>query len=190
MISLEPILLDLPERIVGERVYIRPCMPGDGKKVYEAVIRSLDELKLWMPWAHFEQSVEDAEKLVREAHAKFILREDFRLHYFLKSDDSFIGSGGYPRFNWSTKCFEIGYWIDSKYTGQGYATETAKLLVDFAFDLLDANRVEIRVDTKNNASRKIPEKLGFQLEGILRHISYAVDGTDLRDCCVYAKLRE
>ena len=187
---MEPILLDLPERIEGDRVYIRPCMPGDGKSVYEAVIRSLDELKPWMPWAHFEQSVDAAEKRVREAFAKFILREDFRLHYFLKSDDSFIGSGGYPRLNWETRCFEIGYWIDSRFTGQGYATETANLLVDFAFKFLDANRIEIRVDTKNNASRKVPEKLGFQLEGILRHNSYSADGKILRDTCVYAKIRE
>lgn len=187
---MEPILLDLPERIEGERVYIRPCMPGDGKAVYEAVIRSMDELKPWMPWAHFEQSEDDAEKRVRVAFARFILREDFRLHYYLKSDDSFLGSGGYPRFNWSTKCFEIGYWIDSKYTGQGYATETANLLTDFAFNFLNANRVEIRMDTKNNASRKIPEKLGFQLEGILKNVSLSADGNDLRDACVYAKIRE
>lgn len=187
---MEPILLDLPERIEGERVYIRPCLPGDGKVVYEAVTRSLDELKVWMPWAHFDQSVEDAEKRVREAYARFILREDFRLHYFRKSDDAFLGSGGYPRLNWKTMCFEIGYWIDTKFTGQGYATETAKLLEDFAFSFLNANRVEIRVDTRNHASRKIPEKLGFQLEGILRHDSYAADSSDLKDTCVYAKIRE
>jgi RimJ/RimL family protein N-acetyltransferase len=187
---VEPILLDLPERIEGERVYIRPCLPGDGKVVYEAVIRSLDELKEWMPWAHFEHSIENAEKLVREAYAKLILRESFRFHYFLKSDDAFLGSGGYPRLNWKTKCFEIGYWIDSTYTGQGYGTETAKLLEDFAFDFFKANRVEIRVDTRNHASRKIPEKLGFQLEGILRKDSYSAEGTILRDTCVYAKISE
>ncbi|MDF2535879.1 MAG: family N-acetyltransferase [Bacillales bacterium] len=187
---MKPILLDFPERIEGERVYIRPCLPGDGKAVYEALIRSLDELKPWLPWAHSEQSLEDAEERVRQAYAKYILREDMRLHYFRKSDDVFLGSGGYPRFNWDTRCFEIGYWIDTLFIGQGYATETAKLLEDFAFNFLHANRVEIRVDTRNRASRNIPEKLGFQLEGILRHDGFSADSRILRDTCVYAKIRE
>lgn len=187
---MEPILLDFPERIEGERVYIRPCMPGDGKVVYEAVIRSLEELKPWMPWAHFEQSVKASETRIRQEYAKFILREGLNLHYYRKSDDAFLGSGGFPRFNWNTRCFEIGYWFDTQYTGQGYATETTNLLIDLAFDFLEANRVEIRVDTRNQASRNIPEKLGFQLEGILRHDSYTADGKLLRDTCVYAKIRE
>ena len=186
---MNPILLDIPERIEGKRIYLRTCKPGDGPMVQDALVASRAELKEWMPWAQQDQTVEETEENLRRAQARFILREDIRLYVMRKQDDVFLGSTGLHRINWDTRTFEIGYWMDSRYTKNGYMTEAVDVLTTFAFNELQANRVEIRCDSRNVNSKRIPERLGFTLEGILRHDSYDATGLYLRNTCIFAKLR-
>ena len=184
---MKPILLDFSEEFYTERLLIRKPLPGDGKAVYQAMQASLTELKAWMPWAHREQTVEDVEVNMRDAHAKFLTRDDLRLHIFNRETGEFIGSSGLHRINWMIPKFEIGYWIDSRYSGKGYIIEATEAITKFAFTELKANRVEIRCDSKNIKSRAIPERLGFTLEGILQNDGLSADGKELRDTCIYAK---
>lgn len=184
---MNPLLKEFPEEFTTERLVIRMPKPGDGKVVYEAMMASLNELKPWMPFAQKEQSEQDVELNIREAHISFLKREDMRLLVFLKETGEFIASSGLHRINWLVPKFEIGYWIDSRFSGQGYMTEAAKGIADFAIQELGARRVEIRCDAQNYKSRAIPERLGFTLEGILKNNDLAPDTKELRDTCVYAK---
>ncbi|MEW9053915.1 MAG: GNAT family N-acetyltransferase [Neobacillus sp.] len=186
---MKPVLLDFPEEIYSERLLIRKPLPGDGRVVYEAIQASLTELKPWMPWAHMNQTAEDVEANIREAHAKFLTREDLRLHIFNRETGEFIGSTGLHRINWDIPKFEIGYWVDTRKTGKGYITEAAEALTNFCFTELNAKRVEIRCDSTNEKSRAIPERLGFTLEGILKNDGLSGDGQDVRDTCIFAKTK-
>jgi RimJ/RimL family protein N-acetyltransferase len=187
---LKPILREFPEEFTTERLLIRKPLPGDGKAVYVAMEASLDELKPWMPWAHMNQTEEDVEANIRESYVKFLSREDLRLLVFNKETGEFIASSGLHRIDWSVPKFEIGYWGDTRHTGQGYITEATEAITNFAFKELNAKRVEVRCDSKNIKSRAIPERLGFTLEGILKNNSLAVDGKELRDTCIFAKTIE
>ncbi|WP_163102970.1 GNAT family N-acetyltransferase [Peribacillus alkalitolerans] len=186
---MDPILFDFPTEFTTERLLIRMPKSGDGKVVYDAIVASLTELKPWMPFAHKDQSPEDVEANIREAHLNFLKREDLRLLVFLKETGEFIASSGLHRIDWSIPKFEIGYWIDSRYSGQGYMTEAVEGIMDFAFSELKARRIEIRMDTENHKSRAIPERLGFTLEGILRNNGVSVDSEKLTDTCIYAKVK-
>ncbi|WP_335869797.1 GNAT family N-acetyltransferase [Bacillus sp. 2205SS5-2] len=186
---MNPILLDFPKKIETNRLYIRPCLPGDGPIVHNAISHSISELKAWMPWAQHEQTLDQVEGNVRDSYSMFIKREDMRLHIFRKEDDVFIGSTGFHRCNWDVPRLEIGYWIDTRYSGNGYMSEAVQELTLFAFDFFAAKRVEIRCDEKNIASRKIPERLGFELEGILRCDSVSIeDKNEPRNTCVFSLL--
>lgn len=182
-------LIDFPDRIETERLYIRPCLPGDGAIVQNAIIASLSEMKPWLPFAQAAPSVEEAEDSVRRSYADFIKREDFRLHIFRKEDNQFVGSTGYHRINWNIPKVEIGYWLDSRHTKKGYMLEAVNSLVKFAFEKWDVKRVEIRCDPRNINSKAVAERAGFQLEGILRNEAMSADGTEARDTCVYAKIK-
>jgi RimJ/RimL family protein N-acetyltransferase len=187
-IKVNPILREFPGRIESERLYLRPCQPGDGKSVHRAISNSRAEFKAWLPFANSDSTEEETEIGVRKSYARFIDREDIRLHIYRKEDDVFIGSTGLHRIDWDIPKFEIGYWIDTRYSKNGYMTEAVEVLTAFAFDYYAAKRVEIRCDPANENSRHIPEKLGFTLEGILRNSSMSADGLSLRDTCVFAKI--
>jgi RimJ/RimL family protein N-acetyltransferase len=186
---MKPILIDFPSEFETERLIIRMPKPGDGKVVYESKKASKNELLPWMAWAHRDESEEDAEINIREAHVNFITREDLRLLVFHKETGALIANSGLHRIDWDARKFEIGYWIDTRYSGKGYMTEAVKGIEGFAFNELEANRVEIHCDTKNVKSRAIAERLGYELEGILRKDSLDAYGKELRDTCIYAKVK-
>ncbi|UAL50903.1 GNAT family N-acetyltransferase [Metabacillus dongyingensis] len=183
-----PLLIDFPTEITTERLCIRAPRPGDGKEVNAAINESMNELKPWMPFAQKPPTLEETEANIRQSCAKFILREDLRLLIFNRKKGHFIGSTGFHRMDWDVPKVEIGYWISTKYAGKGYMTEAVEALTLFAVKEFGAKRVEIRCDPENIRSRRIPEKLGFILEGVLRQDDVSADGMSLRNTCVFSKI--
>ncbi|WP_226673923.1 GNAT family N-acetyltransferase [Rossellomorea aquimaris] len=185
---MNPILLDIPTMIETERLTLRMPRPGDGSTVNASIKASLSELQPWLGFALCNPEVEDTESNTREAHAKFLTRESLRYLIFLKNTDEFVGSTGFHNIDWSVPKFEIGYWIDTKMSGNGYMAEAVGKLTEFALTELGGKRVEIRCEFTNHKSRAVPERLGYELEGILRNEDLSVDGKRLTDTCVYGKI--
>jgi RimJ/RimL family protein N-acetyltransferase len=182
----KPSLIEFPHRIETPRLYIRPCMPGDGSDVFNAIQESRNELKQWLPFARKAQTLEEVEAGVRDSYAEFIKKTDIRLHIYLKDTDGFIGSTGFHRIDWDVPKVEIGYWLHTKHTKKGYIVEAVMALAQFALNELSCQRVEIRCDERNAASKRVPEKLGFTLEGTIRHDHLDENGKDARNTCVYS----
>ncbi|GGE54324.1 GNAT family N-acetyltransferase [Priestia taiwanensis] len=187
---MNPILLDFPSSFDTKRLRIRKPFPGDGEEINAAIRASIDDLKPWLPFAQNIPEVEETEAKFREAHAKFLRREDLCFLIFDKETGHFIGSTGLHRINWDIPKFEIGYWIHSAYRNKGYMTEAVEGLCTFAFSKLQAKRLEIRCDSTNTASRNVAKRLEFTLEGILYHDSLSADKSELRHTCIYAKLAD
>lgn len=82
----------------------------------------------------------------------------------------------------------LGYWVDPAHQRQGYATEAARLVVEYAFAERRLNKVNVRALAENTASRSVIESLGFEQEGVARE-AYYVDG-ECRDMVSYGLLRE
>ena len=187
MSKVNPILLDFPDAFETERLLIRSPMPGDGPALNEAVVESLDSLRPWMPWAQTAPTVEASEENVRKGRVRFLERSDLWLLLFLKGTNTMVGGSGLHRMDWDVPKFEIGYWCRSRFEGQGYITEAVRGITAFAFNTLGAQRVMIRMDTRNVRSRSVAERVGYALEGELRHDARAVDGT-LRNTLVFSML--
>ena len=185
---MNTVLIDVPTMIETERLELRMPQPGDGRAVNAAIKASLTELQPWLGFARSNPSVEETETNTREAHAKFITRESLRYLIFLKDTDEFVGSTGFHNIDWSVRKFEIGYWIDTRMSGNGYMAEAVGKLTKLALNELNGKRVEIRCESTNDKSRAVPERLGYELEGILRNEDLSVDGERLTDTCVYGKI--
>ncbi|MFF9495987.1 GNAT family N-acetyltransferase [Streptomyces flaveolus] len=103
------------------------------------------------------------------------------------ADGAFIGWCTLNSWNPDFRSASLGYCYDEAAWGQGYATEAARALLGWAFDTLDLNRVQAEADTRNVASARVLEKLGFMREGTLRE-DCVVNG-DVSDSWVYGLLR-
>ncbi len=187
----DPPLIDVPERLDGERTVLLAPRAGSGAEMAIVITQSLSHLRPWMPWAQEAPTAESSELVVRRMQADFIARRDLCFHIHARRADGsagrLLGGTGLHRIDWAVRCFEIGYWLRPDATGQGHVSETVRLLSALAFDGLAARRVEIRCDRRNTRSRAVAERCGFELEGILRNNVLGVDGHP-RDTCVYSRV--
>ncbi len=62
----------------------------------------------------------------------------------------------------------LGYWMAERHAGQGYMTEAANLVCDFAFQTLRLHRVEASCLPRNEPSKKLLIRLGFEEEGFAK----------------------
>ena len=186
----KPILLDFPDVIAEtERLIIRAPRPGFGAIVHEAIVESFEQLNPWMHWAQTLQSVEDTERMCRLGAAQFTRREALRMHLFERESGRFIGSSSLNNIDWHVPTMEIGCWLRSSATGQGYATEAINAITDFAFATLGAERIEARCDAMNVRSAAVTKRCGFIHEGTLRCEDRNPQG-ELRDTLLFSKIRK
>ncbi|MDX2212646.1 MAG: GNAT family N-acetyltransferase [Oculatellaceae cyanobacterium bins.114] len=85
----------------------------------------------------------------------------------------------------------FGYLLHQQYWGQGYATEAARAVVEWAISLPNIYRVWATCDVENLASVRVLEKCGLALEGKLRCYSVRPNISAIpRDALMYARVRE
>lgn len=187
---MNPILLDVPLQVETDRLILRaPLQAGEGDVVHKAIKDSIRELKQWLSLFQSIPTVEETEILLRHAHIDFLKRESFRYLIYHKETNDFIGTVSLHGIDWKVSKCEIGYWINTRFSGSGYITETVSALTNLGFQLFKFRRIEIRCEASNTKSRAIPEKLGFELEGILRNEDVSADGKQPADTCIYAKIK-
>lgn len=164
----------LPE-IKTENLILRTPKLGDEKHLHNAINRSLPELQRWMPWA-LDSSMSPTVQFVKNGIASWSSENaaDFPMVIIHKESEKIIGATGFnDRSKPEIPMFEIGYWLETAFTGQGYATETVRALTRFAFESFHAVRVQILTQVGNDASRRVAEKSGFILEATLKN--YCMD---------------
>jgi len=94
----------------------------------------------------------------------------FEFAIFLKENpEKYIGNCGLVSFSNSHQKAEIAYFIDKNEWGKGYATEVASFMIGYGFEKLYLERIYGHCMSRNSASRKVMEKIGFRFEGTLRH---------------------
>jgi ribosomal-protein-serine acetyltransferase len=152
--------------------------------MFEAIAESLINLRPWMPWADSHRTVADSLEYIRQCQVGFLLRTDFPMGIFLRSGRYLGGTGIHIR-DPNVPSFELGYWIRASAEGQGYVSETVRVLTSYAFETLEAQRVIIRCDPRNARSRRVAERQGFVLEGRSRNFERDPAG-DLVDSLTYA----
>lgn len=172
----DPLLIEVPTRIDGERVSLRAYRAEDAATIDEAARASQRELAAVFPWAASLPSVEERSVGLRRRLACFVLRTELAYEIWRLGDGRYLGDTGLFGPDWNVRRFEIGYWLRTDESGKGYATEAARLLVDLAFGLLGARRVFVRCDAANRRSAGVPLRLGFEHEGTLRNEALRPNG--------------
>ena len=145
---------------------MRAWREDDVESALEIVLRNREHLQTYMQWMTVDYSIEHARKFIFEGIKNRL--DKLTLGLALVRDGALIGSTGFNRLDWAARVCEIGYWIDRDVEGKGVVTRACQAMIDYAFDELEMNRVEIRCSTENRRSSAVPKRLGFKLEGTLR----------------------
>jgi len=166
------------------RLRLRPFADSDADAIF-ALQSNAHILRYWdaPPWtdrARADQFLATCRTMVEEGSG-------VRLAIDRSADGAFIGWCTLARWNPTFRSASLGYCISDAAWGQGYATEAAGALLQWAFKTLDLNRVQAEADTRNAASARVLEKLGFVHEGTLRQ-DCIVNG-EISDSWIFGLLR-
>ncbi|WP_281628868.1 GNAT family N-acetyltransferase [Vibrio sp. St2] len=153
----------------------------------EAILESQDELGAYLPWVPYALTEAESIENTQQAINNFENFEgELRYSIIEKSTGRFLGAIGLIIRDKSVPFFEIGYWMRSSSVGNGFISEALKVVESYAFNELNANRVEIKAAEQNLKSRMVAERGGYTFEGILRNDRRLPSG-ELSGTAVYSK---
>ncbi len=173
----------------ADELYIALYEHDDVAALHRLVEANRERLLPWMPWAR--DGSPDSELRFVTQRALPALAEGAGLEAGIWSGGDLVGSVGLHDVDRRTRSAAIGYWLDGDHEGRGIVTRVVRALVERCFTepLLGGEpfeRLEIAADVRNVASRGVPERLGFQFEGVLRRNNLA---GYTPDTAVYSLLR-
>lgn len=145
------------------------------------------EIARWLrdvfPHPYTRQDAEDFVRLCIEAD------EEQALFRVVRMDGQAVGSIALTRgTDVCRKSAELGYWLGRSFHGKGIMTQAVEQICALGFERWDIVRIFAEPYADNAPSRRVLEKAGFQMEGILRQ-SVCKWGK-IQDSCVYAMLKE
>jgi ribosomal-protein-alanine N-acetyltransferase len=153
----------------GRHIVLRPLSINDDEAVYR--LRSQVEV---MEFIHrpLTSSVHEARELILSNLLDMELGDSLVWAICQPNDDELIGMVGFWRLQLQHQKGEIGYLLDPRFKGRGYASEAVQLVLKHVFITLGWNKVEADILPQNHASIRVVEKAGFKQELLLRDHEY------------------
>lgn len=172
--------------LTTDRLLLREFEESDWQAVLEY---QSDPLYLrYNPWTY--RTEEDVRAFVNMfvIQQKEEPRTKFQFALVLQTEGRLIGNCGIRKRHPDATKADIGYELNSRYWGQGYATEAARAMLAFGFQTLELHRIWADCVVENVASAHVLEKIGMQREGRLRERKWMKDRW--WDMLVYAILEQ
>lgn len=151
---------------INDRLTLEPLDEKHAPELYELAAKNSSHLKKWLPWVNNMQGIEFIEDFIRESVKKN--KDGSEYPFIIIKDGKMLGRIGLHKIDGQNKIAEIGYWVAQDIQGKGIVTASCKSLINHSFHQLQFNRIEIKCAAENYKSQKIPERLGFTFEGIIR----------------------
>jgi len=149
--------------LIGERIYLRPLEEED-----------LDRCMRWINNPEITANLERRLPMSRTLEQEWLTgqyksEKGFSLAIVLKDGDHHIGNCGLHSIDYVNRNAEFGIMIGEKEQwGKGYASEAARLIINYGFNQLGMHRIFLHVYSHNERAQRVYEKVGFRLEGSMR----------------------
>ncbi|WP_096155282.1 MULTISPECIES: GNAT family N-acetyltransferase [Bacillus] len=152
---------------------LRLLEPRHAENLFLLTDKSRDYLREWLPWVDFTKNVRDSKEFIEGTIKQLGNNNGFQAGIWYKGE--LAGVIGLHGINWANKSTSLGYWLGEEFQGVGLMTSACKSVIEYCFNELNLNRIEIRAATENLKSQAIPERLGFKREGCIRSSEFLYD---------------
>jgi ribosomal-protein-alanine N-acetyltransferase len=168
--------------LTTERLVLRPPTAGDSAAIYEGYARDPDVARyvIWTPHTSIAETHEFLQHFVASAD-----RDDsYPWVMTLREDRTVIGA---MHLRVHRPWAEFGFNIARLYWNRGFGTEAVRAVIAFGLRLPGIERVQAICHVENQASRRVLEKAGMRLEGVLRrYLVFPNVGEEAQDVFMYA----
>jgi ribosomal-protein-serine acetyltransferase len=159
---------------LNDSLLLKQIEISDAKDLFETVNSQRVYLRKWLPFIDLIKGIKDEEDFINSINS--VSNDNREFVFVIHYNQIFAGLIGFKSTDKINKKTEIGYWLSEPYQKKGIITESVKALIDFAFNELGLNRIQIKCAVGNTPSSKIPKRLKFQFEGIEREGEFSSCG--------------
>lgn len=162
--------LIIPVRV---NIYLRTLEAKDAEELFALIRKNNTHLRQWLGWLDDDKSVEDVHSYIIGSRERLANREGF--DFIIFENDKMIGGIALHPVDFAHKETSIMYWLNNESQGKGIMSDSLKVVIDYIFNVLKLNRVEIGCAIGNNRGSALPKKLGFTLEGVAPQANWLYD---------------
>lgn len=174
-----------PGTFTTERLILRPPTQSDAQAIYATYAQDPEVTKylVWRPHQNIKETMEFLERIEHSWEKG----SEYTWAITLKESGILIGMIG---LRMSPPRADFGYVLARPFWNNGYTTEAAAIVADWALRQKNIYRLWSVCDTDNLASARVLEKVGLEREGILRYWMYHSTLNEPRDCFCYSKIKK
>lgn len=170
----------------NEVVLLRPLEISDFENLLPF---SLNEPELWKYSLTPASNEEELKNYINIALSQRKSKKEYPFIVFDKRTNLYAGSTRFYDIQLTNKCLQLGYtWYGKAFQGTGLNKNCKYLLLKFAFEKMNLERVEFRADYTNQKSIAAMKSIGCKEEGILRSNGIRPNG-ERRDSIVLSILK-
>jgi ribosomal-protein-serine acetyltransferase len=158
---------------VDNEIEIELLQQQHKEELFDLIDDNREHLRKWLLWVDKRKSVQDFEPIIPIWITNYANNNGFDAG--IRYNGTLVGMIGLHFIDWKNKTTSIGYFISEKAQGKGIVTRSVGALVNYLFEEMDLNRIEVEVAVNNRKSIAIPERLGFIREGVKRDGQWLYD---------------
>lgn len=182
---MRPINFHQTITLENERVLLRPLQAEDFEHLKEFAI---NEPTLWQYSLMPADGLENMRRYIDSALLERERETSYPFIVFDKQTQKYVGSTRFYDYQSKHNTIQLGYtWYGKAYQGTGLNKQCKFLMLQFAFETLELDRVEFRADNNNARSITAMKSIGCIIEGVLR--SNCASPTSRRDSIVLSILK-
>ena len=169
-------------KIIVKDLELKNFLLHEASALFKMMQKNKAQVGEWLVWVDNTNTVEEVIGLINEFNGR--RKKGVGLNLGIWHKDNLIGYISVAFIDKARKTAGIAYWLDDEYQGKGIMTKSCKALIEYVFNEMNINKIEISCAEGNVKSRAIPERLGFKKERIIKE-SELVRGGKLVDNHLY-----
>ena len=158
---------------VNGQIEMRLFEHPHSRELFNVLEANRSHLRPWHPWVDLIRCNADLDRLITGWLQQLAANRGFQAGIW--HEGKLCGAIGHLNIDWVNRSAWLSYWLDEAHQGRGIMTAACRALVSHAFHTLNLNRVTIECASENLRSRRVPERLGFRFEGIIRGVEWLHD---------------
>ena len=155
--------------LAGKHVRLRQLghrdIPTIARLITARVVRNLVDVP-------YPYNVVDAKRFVDKSRRNFKSKKELNFAIDLVGNHTLVGIISLHKIDRISRNAQISYWLGQRYWNMGLATESIRLVILYAFNVLGLHKIYANVFSSNKASARVLEKNHLRKEGELIHSVY------------------
>ncbi len=149
---------------IDDDLILKELKSGDEVDLFQIIDSQRYQLEEWLPFVELTTNLDFTKRFV----VTYVESEGVATTWTINFQQKCVGLVGLKEFDFDNHKAEIGYWLSVDFQGKNIMYRSCMQVIQYAFEVLNMNRIQLKAGKQNKRSRTLASRLGFKFEGIER----------------------